>query len=254
MPLSDYKKKDDKKKKPKFKIVPRKKKEEPKKKMAEPSKKKPKFKIVPRKKKEEDKKPEKKKPKFKIVPKKQPVNLFYQTPAEKMLNKSKEQINMMQQTELFGQLPKELRQKILNPKETGVKVGSRLKDLEAYIGLDYSKGDDRTLKDMQETADYNDEHYEDSFLPILLEPARDPKKNLKSYKAEFSSRNFKKYHRDDATDGNLYDLAYDMKFGTSNFREFLKNFEDKYNDNGYYKYWMDYMLNEMKERGKLVGL
>ena len=45
MPLSDYKKKDDKKKKPKFKIVPRKKKEEEKK----PEKKKPKFKIVPKK-------------------------------------------------------------------------------------------------------------------------------------------------------------------------------------------------------------
>jgi hypothetical protein len=265
-------KKDEKKKKPKFKVVPRKKKEQdtmktktaPMKKKEDPkkapAKKKIKFKVVP--KKEEKPKP-KKNIKFKVVPKKQPVNLFYQTPAEKMINKSKEQMNMMKQTELFGQLPKELRQKILNPKETGVKVGSRINDLEKYIAREYSYDYDDTLKQMQETANFQDRHYEDAFLPILLEPARTPKKNLKSYKPEFSSRDFIKHNMKDDESENLYDLAYSMKFSHENFRDFLNEFNnDEYNSimsekdvyEGYPKYWLDYMVDEMDKRGKIFGI
>ena len=128
-------KKDDKKKKIKFKVVPRKKKEEMKeeKKEEKPKpKKKIKFKVVP-KKTEEAKQTEKPKPKkkikFKVVPKKEPKK----TAGEKLTGKTTEEMKKMNPAELFGQLPKELRQKVLDPKQTGVAVGRERIGVNAFI-------------------------------------------------------------------------------------------------------------------------
>lgn len=99
--------------------------------MDKPKPKKPiKFKVV---KKEEKPKP-KKKIKFKVVkkeepkpqPKKKKVKFNVKKPSElkRVAGVSREQANKMDTAELFGKLPTELRLKILNPKETGIKVAS----------------------------------------------------------------------------------------------------------------------------------
>ena len=105
---------DKKPKKPiKFKVV------KPKKEPEKPKKKKPiKFKVV--KKKEEEKPKPKKKMKFKVVKKKPDP----EKEIKRVAGVTKAQANKMDPAELFGKLPVELRKKVLNPKETGVKVAS----------------------------------------------------------------------------------------------------------------------------------
>jgi hypothetical protein len=155
-------KKDDKKKKIKFKVVPRKKKEEMKEEKPKP-KKKIKFKVVP--KKEVEKPKPKKKIKFKVVPKKPNLEELKKkveeqtkkdgierkvlptgevlrkktkkepkkTAGEKLTGKTTEEMKKMNPAELFGQLPKELRQKVLDPKQTGVAVGRERIGVNAFI-------------------------------------------------------------------------------------------------------------------------
>lgn len=109
---------DKKPKKPiKFKVVKPKKEEKPKKKPI-------KFMVV---KKEEKPKP-KKKMKFKVVKKKEPSKPKKPDPEKeikRVAGVTKAQANKMDPAKLFGRLPVELRKKVLNPKETGVKVGRK---------------------------------------------------------------------------------------------------------------------------------
>ena len=75
-----------------------------------------------------------KKPKFKVVkkveePKKKPIKFKVKKEAQSigksLTGLSKAEMNKLSVLELFGKLPTELRKKIVNPKETGVKVGVR---------------------------------------------------------------------------------------------------------------------------------
>ena len=69
--------------------------------------------------------------KFKVVkkieekPKKKPIKFKVVKPTigKSITGLSKAEMNKLSPLELFGKLPQELRKKIVNPKQTGVKVG-----------------------------------------------------------------------------------------------------------------------------------
>jgi len=102
----------------KFKV---KKKEEPKKEATKPA---------PKPKKEATKPAPKPKRKFKVkeVVKKEPASEI-----KKFTGLSKVDALKLSPTELFGKLPKELRQKILDPKETGVAVGREKLSVQEFM-------------------------------------------------------------------------------------------------------------------------
>lgn len=51
---------------------------------------------------------------------------------------------------------------------------------------------------------------------VLIAPARNPKKDLSTFKAEFASKGFIKKQEDNQTSGNLKDLAENVKEGLIN--------------------------------------
>jgi len=236
---------------------------------------KPKFKVVKKDEKKKfktakPKKEEKKKmdkPKFKVVKKDEKKKFTTKkTAGEKLTGIKKADMKKMDPAALFGKLPKELRQKVLNPKETGVKVGSQIKKLEDFVlGGSGLQLDYKNLKGLQDHMKSNNIHYRLLYSMILSEPFEFPNKKLKSFKPEFTKRWFKKYAKLDDRSDNLYDLAYKMKFDHKNFRDFLKDFKENYDEpyddddnivDGVYQYWLDYQTDQMnkhfknKDRGK----
>ena len=147
-------KKDYKKKKPKFKIVPRKKKEEdtmktktaPMKKKEDPkkapAKKKIKFKVVPKKSPKKTEKPKpKKKIKFKVKP--QPKKLE----IEKRTGKTKEELKKADPVDLIKALPGELQKKIVGTKIAITDIKPMLDKLRGMAG--YKKREvDNELKNI----------------------------------------------------------------------------------------------------------
>ena len=111
---------------------------------------KPKFKVVKKDEKKKfttakPKKEEKKKmdkPKFKVVKKDEKKKFTTKkTAGEKLTGLKKADMKKIDPAELFGKLPKELRQKVLDPKKTGVKVGQyKVGDFTADSLLDFLGG------------------------------------------------------------------------------------------------------------------
>ena len=116
--------------KKKIKFIVKPKKAEP------PKKKKIKFVVKPK-----PKMPEKKKKiKFIVKPKKE-ASKPKPNELKRIAGITKAQANKMDVAKLFGKLPVELRKKVLNPKETGVKVGKKDVDEHGDENLKFVKFD-----------------------------------------------------------------------------------------------------------------
>lgn len=107
-----------------------------------------------------------------------------------------------------------------------------------------------TIKDEVEYMDLYDKHYS-TLYPHMIEPSKKPNKKLKSYKAEFSTKDWRDYEKDDETENNLMDITHSLKFGIlsgDSFSQWYSNFKKKMP--AYAKYWLDYYKENLKKKTK----
>tara|TARA_R110001592_G_scaffold350972_1_gene647722 strand:+ start:338 stop:907 length:570 start_codon:yes stop_codon:yes gene_type:complete len=121
---------------------------------------------------------------------------------------------------------------------------------QALIRHIFELDDDQTIKDEIERMDNNDRHYR-TLYPHMIEPSKKPNKKLKSYKAEFSTKNWRDYEKDDETEGNLMDITYHLKFdivGGDTYSQWYARFKKEMPD--YAKYWLEWYKDDFKKQKK----
>lgn len=148
---------------------------------------------------------------------------------------TKKEANKMDSAELFGKLPKELRQKILDPKKTGVKVGEKLFKASELDGGDLDPNNEiygQISDNIGEGGSYNNyEGYISSSQQSFLSRMREKGNNLtdreeakrekieelimtrvsnQAYK-EFNAevRKFKKIHKGQSKNGKTWEEMFD---------------------------------------------
>ena len=146
---------------------------------------------------------------------------------------SKEQANKMDTAELFGKLPSELRLKILNPKETGVKVAKDELQLSIFDGETYKE----FIDDFNSWKDF---HYSNIFRIIFKPTFTDPNRFLPSYNKDLYYEDSVEYdeQEDDEIENNLMDIAHSMKFYLKTYSSFLKELKKQQPE--YFSYFIQY--------------
>lgn len=190
------------------------------------------------------------KPKAPAKPKKIKFNVKKLPPKKELVSEltkftglTKTEANKLSPEKLFGMLPSAIGKKILT---SGTKVGTS-QDLISHI-FELDEGD--TLKDEMEYMDMNDLHYSRLYIH-MIQPSKKPNKKLKSYKAEFSTKAWRDYEKDDETQGNLMDITHGLKFDIlsgDSYSKWYAMFKKKMPD--YAKYWLEYYKEDLKKKKK----